>query len=229
MRVRIFSVELQKILHKVGEQSHTPITSKEPEGSRKLGSTQNNIWDTEESVQEACFENLNPWVIKRNTIIRKKMEKHLIGVFPAVLGLNMKILLSEVSCSQLWKQRAQLTPFPAPSALTTGPEVVILRCQCPHDHQLTGSVCDFQMPCYLQNTLLIGKFGQDFIDLEEILNFLPTWKTNKQTSLIQSIIKWVANQELIFLNTSATLNVCSQKTWQSTPWGGRTATTWFWK
>ena len=33
--------------------------------------------------------------MKRNTIIRKKMEKHLIGVFPAVLGLNMKILLSK--------------------------------------------------------------------------------------------------------------------------------------
>ena len=64
---------------------------------------------------------------------------------------------------------------------------------------------------------MIAKFGQDFIDLEEILNFLPRWKTKKQTSLIQSIIKWVANQELIFLNTSATLNLCSQKTWQSTP------------
>ena len=126
-----------------------------------------------------------------------------------------------VSCSQLWQQRAQLTPFPAPSALTTGPAVVILRSQCPHDHQLTGSVCDFQMPCYLQNILMIGKFGQDFIYLEEILNFLPRWKTNKQTSLIQSILKWVANQELIFLNTSATLNLCSQKTWQSTPWGGK--------
>ena len=62
---------------------------------------------------------------------------------------------------------------PAPSAHSTGPEVVILRSQCPHDHQLTGSACGFQMPCYLQNTLMIGKFGQDFIDLEEILNFLP--------------------------------------------------------
>ena len=29
---------------------------------------------------------------------------------------------------------------------------------------------------------MIGKFGQDFIDLEEILNFLPRWKTNKQTN-----------------------------------------------
>ena len=95
MRESIFSVELQKILHKVGQQSYTPVTSKEPEDSRKFGSTQNNIWDTEESVQEACFENLNPWVIKRNTIIRKKLEKYLIGVCPGVLGLNMKILLSK--------------------------------------------------------------------------------------------------------------------------------------
>ena len=49
MRESIFSVELQ-ILYKVGQQSYTPVTSKEPEDSRKFGSTQNNIWDTEESV-----------------------------------------------------------------------------------------------------------------------------------------------------------------------------------
>ena len=60
----------------------------------------------QESVQEACFENFNPWVIKKNTITGKKMEKHLIGVFPAVLGLNMKILLSESQLFQLWQQRA---------------------------------------------------------------------------------------------------------------------------
>ena len=35
----------------VGQQSYTPVTSKEPEDFRKLGSTQNNIWDTKESVQ----------------------------------------------------------------------------------------------------------------------------------------------------------------------------------
>ena len=95
IRESIFSVELQKILHKVGQQSYTPVTSKEAEDSRKLGSTQNNIWDTQESVQEACFENFKPWVIKRNTITGKKMENHLTGVFPAVLGLNIKILLSK--------------------------------------------------------------------------------------------------------------------------------------
>ena len=61
-----------------------------------------------------------------------------------------------VSCSQLWQQRAQLTPFPAPSALTTGPEVVILRSQCPHDHQLTGSVCGFQ------NAMLSSKYINDW-------------------------------------------------------------------
>ena len=100
IRESIFSVELQKILHKVGQQSYTPVTSKEAEDSRKLGSTQNNgtrlehVRDTQESVQEACFENVNPCVIKRNTITGK-MEKHLTGVFPAVLGLIMKILLSK--------------------------------------------------------------------------------------------------------------------------------------
>ena len=51
MRESIFSVELQKILQKVGQQSYTPVTSKEPEDFRKLGSTQNNIWDIKESVQ----------------------------------------------------------------------------------------------------------------------------------------------------------------------------------
>ena len=118
MRDSIFSVELQKILHKVGQQSYTPVTSKETEDSRKLGSTQNNIWDTEESVQEACFENFNPRVIKRNTIIRKKLEKHLIGVFPVVLGLNMKILLS----------KGQL--FPALTAESTAH--TIPNTFCPH-------------------------------------------------------------------------------------------------
>ena len=118
MRESIFSVELQKILHKVGQQSYTPVISKEPEDSRKLGWTRNNIWDTEESVQEACFENFNPQVIKRNTITGKKMEKHLIGVFPEVLGLNVKILHS----------KGQL--FPALTAESTAH--TISSTFCPH-------------------------------------------------------------------------------------------------
>ena len=124
MRESIFSVKLQKILHKVGQQSYTPVTSKEPEDSRKLGSTQNHIWDMEESVQEACFENFNPRVIKRNTIIRKKLEKHLIGVFPGVLGLNMKILLS----------KGQL--FPALTAESTAHTVSSTF--CPHYRACSG-------------------------------------------------------------------------------------------
>ena len=152
MRENIFSVELQKILHKVGQQSYIPVTSKEHEDSRKLGSTQNNIWDTQESVQEGCFENFNPLVIKRNIITRKKMGKHLIGVFPAVLGLNMKILLSK---GWLFPTLTAESTAPAPSALSTGPEVVILRSQCPHDHQLTGSVCGFQ------NAMLSSKYIKD--------------------------------------------------------------------
>ena len=64
----------------------------------------------QESVQEACFENFNPWVIKKNTITGKKMEKHLIGVFPAVLGLSVKIILSQGQLlPALTQQRAQLT------------------------------------------------------------------------------------------------------------------------
>ena len=84
MRESIFSVELQKILHKVGQQSYTPVTSKEPEDSRKFGSTQNNLWDTEESVQKACFENFNPWVIKRNTFVKTQtvclLSVHLMAL-----------------------------------------------------------------------------------------------------------------------------------------------------
>ena len=34
----------------------------------------------------------------------------------------------------------------------------------------------FKMPFYLQNIVMIEKFDQDFIDLEEILNFLPREK-----------------------------------------------------
>ena len=50
------------------------------------------------------------------------MENHLIGAFPAVLGLSVKIILSQDRLlPALTQQRAQLTLFPAPSALTTGP------------------------------------------------------------------------------------------------------------
>ena len=80
-----------------------------------------NVWDTQESVQEACIENFNPQVINKNMITRKKMENHLIGAFSAVLGLSVKIILSQGRLlPALTQQRAQLTLFPAPSALTTG-------------------------------------------------------------------------------------------------------------
>ena len=50
--------------------------------------------DTQESVQEACIGNANP-LINRNKITRRKMENRLIGAFLAVLGLNLKIILSQ--------------------------------------------------------------------------------------------------------------------------------------
>ena len=81
-----------------------------------------NVWDTQESVQDACTENFNPQVIHRNKITRRKMGNHLICAFPAVLGLSVKIILSQGRLlPALTQQRAQLTLFPAPSALTTGP------------------------------------------------------------------------------------------------------------
>ena len=48
-----------------------------------------------EQVQEARIENFNPQVINRNRITRRKMENCLIGAFPAALGLNVKIILSQ--------------------------------------------------------------------------------------------------------------------------------------
>ena len=118
MRESIFSGELQKILHKVEKQSYTP---KNPGNSRKLGSNTKQHMGHRGSVQEARIENLNPQVINRNTIIREEAVNRLIGVFSAVLGLSMKIILSQGRLlPALWQLRAQLTQFPAPSALTTG-------------------------------------------------------------------------------------------------------------
>ena len=90
MRDSIFSVELQKILHRKDSKVTQSRNLKMPEN---WGLTQDNIWDTEESVQEACTKNFNPQVINRN-ITRRKMENRLLRAFPAVLGLSMKIILS---------------------------------------------------------------------------------------------------------------------------------------
>ena len=92
MRESIFSVELQKILHKVGQQSYTP---KNPGDSRKLGSNTRQHMGHRGSVQEARTENLIPQIIDRNTIIREEAVNHLIGVFPAVLVLSVKIIVSQ--------------------------------------------------------------------------------------------------------------------------------------
>lgn len=47
------------------------------------------------SVQEARIENFNTQVMNRNRIIREKAVNHRIGVLPAVLGLSVKIILSQ--------------------------------------------------------------------------------------------------------------------------------------
>ena len=92
MRESIFSAELQKILHEAEKQCYTP---KNPGDSRKLGSNTRQHMGHRGSVQEARIENFNPQVIDRNMIIREKIVNHLIGVFPAVKGLNVKIILSQ--------------------------------------------------------------------------------------------------------------------------------------
>ena len=54
MRENVFSVEQQKILHKVGQQSYTP---KEPEDSRKLGSnTRQHMRHTRISPGSMCLK-----------------------------------------------------------------------------------------------------------------------------------------------------------------------------
>ena len=152
------------------------------------------------------------------------MENRLIGAFLAVLGLNLKIILSQGWLfPALWQQIEQLTLIPTPSALTTGLVVFILRNQCLYDHQLKGSAYGFQLPLYLQNTIMIGKFGQDFIDLEEILNFLP----RKKTSLIKN--NQVGGKSGNYFLSHIYYPPCSEKSQQTTAWRTKTATTWFWK
>ena len=92
MRESIFSAELQKILHKVEKQSYTP---KNPGNSRKLGSNTKQHTGHRGSVQEARIENFDTQVMNRNRIIREEAVNHLIGVLPAVLGLSVKIILSQ--------------------------------------------------------------------------------------------------------------------------------------
>ena len=47
------------------------------------------------ALWEAYTENLNPQVINRKTVLRKKRGNDLIDAFPAVLGLKLKIILSQ--------------------------------------------------------------------------------------------------------------------------------------
>lgn len=47
------------------------------------------------ALWEAYTENLNPQVINRKTVLRKKRGNDLIDTFPAVLSLNLKIILSQ--------------------------------------------------------------------------------------------------------------------------------------
>ena len=177
MRESIFSAELHKILHEVEKQCYTP---KNPGDSRKLGSNTRQHMGHRGSVQEARIENFDTQVMNRNRIIREKAVNHLIGVLPAVLGLSVKIIFSQVDCSQLsdsGEHSSHCFQHLLPSL--QGTAVFILKGQGLHDHQLTGSACDFQNAILSSKYNIIVKFDQDFIDLEEILNFLP--RKNKFT------------------------------------------------
>ena len=101
-------------------------------------------------------ENVNPQVINRNMITRKKMENRLIGAFSAVLGLSVKIVLSHVDCFQLPGSREHSSHcFQHLLHSPQGPAVFIHKSQYLHDHQLTGFACGFQ------NVILSSKYSND--------------------------------------------------------------------
>ena len=56
------------------------------------------------------------------------------------------------------------------------------------------------MPFYLQNTIKIGKIGQIFINLEEILKFLPRKKKFRDTKNTHQVGSKSDDQEMIFFN-----------------------------
>ena len=148
-----FLVEVQKILHRQDSKVTHSRNLKIPENQVL---TQGKVWDTKESVQEACTENGNPQVINRNTITRNKMENHLIAAFSAVLGLSVKIVHSHFDCSQLSHSREHSSHcFQHLLHSPQGPVVFILRSHCLYDHQITGSACGFQ------NAILSSKYSNN--------------------------------------------------------------------
>ena len=83
-----------------------------------------------------------------------------------------------VDCSQLSDRRQHSSHF---DSSTFCPHYRVLQCLfLGTSVHMTISEQDlhvaFKLPFCLQNTITIEKFGQDFIGLEEILNFLPRKK-----------------------------------------------------
>ena len=82
-----------------------------------------------ESVQHLCekhaLKTSTHWL---STEIQSqgKREKFIIHTFPAVLDLNMKVILSHVDSSQLSDSRQHSSQFPAPSVLITWPYMCLL-------------------------------------------------------------------------------------------------------
>ena len=89
-----------------------------------------NVWDTQESVQEACIENFNPQVINRNIIVIKKMEKWSHWCVSCSVGAKYEdrpLIWSAVPSSLT--ADSTVHPISSISALTTGPCTVFnLRC-----------------------------------------------------------------------------------------------------
>ena len=104
----------KRFLHKVEQQRYIP---KEPEDSRKLGfDTRQCIGHIEISpgaLWGACTKKFKPQVINRNMMLIKKTGNGLISASPAVLGFNVKTILSQGRLfPALRQQTAQLCCFP---------------------------------------------------------------------------------------------------------------------
>ena len=127
------------------------------------------------------------------------MENGLTGVFPAGLGPQGRFFLSQVdgSCS-LTAESTALTVSSTFCAHGRDLRMFSLKGQYLNDHQLQGSEGSPEN-VLLQNIIKIEwKGGQGFHRLRGNSEI----STLGKTSLIQRIIhtKWVANQEIIFLN-----------------------------
>ena len=154
MKENTSSVEVQKILYKVGQQSHT---LKEPEDSRKLGSNPrqgmghtgispgSKHWKCQPVGYQQKYDHKKEdgksshWCIFCSAGPQCEDHPLTCRLFPALRHRQQSS-----HCFQHFLHPPQ------------SPAVFIIRSQCLHDHQLTGSACGFQ------NAILSSKYSNDW-------------------------------------------------------------------